>query len=153
MAPFILAGLVCTPMVNTQTEKMKCCDTVFIYSKGTSKQVTHTNALQRIVDEATRLFDQADNIYWRPLSQSDIDGFRERSCIEIIFANPREMVVRAIKESKTISKFLIPLDKSMCADYAHIIYGDPDYKTFNLLLNSEGCGRLQKIVEALYLTK
>ena len=153
MTAFIFAGLVCPPMVNAQTEKMNNCDTVFIYSKGTCKQVTHTNALQQIVEEATRLFAQADDIYLKSISERDIDKFRERNCIEVLFAQPKDILVQAIKQEKTISKILIPLDESVCAKRAHIIYGDPDYKPFNLLLNSEGCGRLQKIVEALYLTK
>lgn len=85
--------------------------------------------------------------YLKSISTSDIGDFRKRICVVILFELPKDITTRAIKRERTIFKILIPLDESMCTNYVHIIYGDPDYKPFNLLLNSEGCGSLQQIIK------
>ena len=102
VAAFIIAGLACCQVGSVQIDEMKSCDKVFIYSEGMSTQIKHSNVAQGIIKEATRLFGQADNIYWKPISQSDIEKFRGSNCIEIIFTNPKEIVVCAIKKVKTV---------------------------------------------------
>lgn len=142
----IVAGLTCSPKVNDQTEETTSTDKVILYSKGASKQIAHRNLKHQIIEEAKHLFASADNIYLKPISTSLIKTFKDNYCLEIIFESQQKITVQAINETRTISKILIPLDKSWCADSAHIIYGDPDYKTFNMLLNSKGCKKLQEII-------
>ena len=128
-------------------EKERNRDRVLLYSQGVPREIGDANAAERIIAEVVRLFTEADDFYWKAVTESDIEGFRRKGCVEVIFANPRALVVQAVKETKTISKLLIPLDEAMCAHDAHIIYGNPEYDSFNLLLNSQGCGDLQELVQ------
>ncbi len=131
------------PFLNAQMDNI---DRVLFYCKGRSKQITDPTDVQRVIEEAISLFAHADDIYVKPISNKDIDEFRKKYCVEIIFTQPREIVILAIRETKIISKILIPLDESMCASHAHILFGDPDYKTFNMLLKSKGCLNLKRII-------
>lgn len=140
-------------MANDHMMNEVAADKVFIFSKGISQQIQDPNIAQRIVDEASRLFIEADDIYWKAVTQSTLNKFREQGCVEIIYATPRKMVIQAVKETKIISMLLIPIDDIMCSHDAHIVYGDPDYDSFNLLLNSQGCSKLQKLIQELQIAK
>lgn len=144
----ILSGLACSPVAKDPMGKQRDCDRVFIYRHGASQEIHDADASARIVKEATRLFAEADDIYWKGISLSHIEAYRETGCVEVIFESPKEIVIEAVKERRIISKLLIPLDKVGCSGDAHILYGDPDYDTFNLLLNSGGSCRLHKMLEA-----
>ena len=142
----IIIGLFCPSILSAQLGKMDACDKVFILIKGVSKQITEEDEKQKIIEEIIRLFSQADDIYLKSFSKSEIDKFRKSICVEVLFARPKDIDILRIKQKKTIHKILIPLDRSMCVDKAHIFYGDPDYKPFNVILNSEGCEKLKEII-------
>ena len=144
----ILSGLVCSPVAKYQMGKQQDCDRVFIYRHGVPQEIHDADASDRIVKEGTRLFAEADDIYWKGISLNHIEGYRKTGCVEFIFKNPKEIVIEAVKEEKIVYKLLIPLDKVGCSGDARILYGDPDYDTFNLLLNSEGSCKLQQMLEA-----
>ena len=150
---FVMAGLACTPAAKDQMEKEGNRDRVFLYSQGVPQEIRDANAAESIIVEVTRLFSEADDFYWKAISDSDIEEFRRKGCVEVIFANAREIVIEAVKETRIISRLLIPLDEAMCSHDAHIIYGDPEYDSFNLLLNSQGCGTLKKLVEDISPTE
>jgi hypothetical protein len=145
----VLLELACSPVAKDQMgEEERDSDKVFIYRHGVFQEIQEAAASDRIVKEAIRLFAEADDIYWKGISLSHIEAYRETGCVEVIFENPREIVIEAVKERKIISKLLIPLDKIGCSGDAYILYGDPDYDTFNLLLNSGGSCRLHKMLQA-----
>jgi DNA-binding transcriptional regulator YiaG len=131
---------------NNEMEEIAKRDKVLINSQGTSKEITQADEIQQITQETIRLFAQADNIYLKSISPSDIKKLREDKSVEVLFAQPKKITIHVIKQEKTIYKILIPLGKSWCEKNVHIIYGDPDYKPFNMLLNSKGCKKLQEII-------
>ena len=153
VAIFILAGLGCSPVDRDSMVKTSSHDRVFFYSEGAFHEIKGQDEADQIIEEAIRLFSQADDIYLKSITKRDLDKYRGSKCIEILFAQPREIHVKAIKEDKEISKILIPLDEAMRKKHAHIIYGDPEYEEFNLVLNSEGCGKLLKILSDARLMK
>lgn len=136
----------CPSTENKQTVETNVREKIFLYSQGTVEEITQANKVQLIVKEITKLLAQADDIYLKSVSTSDINSFHEDKCVEVLFAQPIKITIEAIKQERSISKILIPLGEAMCTRHAHIIYGDPDYKPFNMLLNSAGCKKLQEII-------
>jgi hypothetical protein len=143
----MLGALACSPVDKDSTVERNSYDRVLFYSEGACQEIKGADAGNRIVEEAIRLFSQADDMYLKSVSESDLDRYRESMCIEVLFAKSRSIFIKAIKVNKEIAKILVPLTEDMCKRHAHIIYGDADYKPFNLVLNSEGCDKLREVIE------
>lgn len=143
---FLIISVACAPAVNDEGAAMNTVDKVLVYKNGSPAEVRDTKERERIVEEVMFLLSKADDIYLKAVAPGDIEQFRKGDCVEVVFGTPRILTIEAIKKTETISKMLVPLDKSMCATHAHILYGNPDYGSFNLLLNSKGCARLSSIL-------
>jgi hypothetical protein len=151
IALIILLGLGCSSVMVAQMEKKDVGKRVVVYVSGKGHKVSNSNLKEKIVLEAARLFMEADDFYYKAVSESDLQGFRREGCVEVIFAEPQEMILQAVNEKKIVLKLLVPLADAMCNPDAHIIFGDPEYDAFNLLLNSKGCDGLRKLVQQVNL--
>lgn len=94
LAFFLISGLACSPVAMDQMEKESSRDRVFIYANGVPQEIRDANAAERIILEVTRLFAEADDFYWKAISESDLEGFRHKGCVEVIFANPQKSLSR-----------------------------------------------------------
>ncbi len=142
----LLLNLACSPGSSDRLKNNSGPEGVFLWSAGVAQQIKDPTLAARISNEAVRLISEADDIYWKTIAESDIQEFRRSGCIEVVFAKTRKIVIQAVKETRNISKLLIPLASPWCSHDAHIIFGDPEYDSFNLLLNSQGCDSLKNIL-------
>ena len=143
---FLLVGLACCSAATDPVELESVHKRVLVYHQGLWQAIPDKQVEKKIMLEVIRLFIEADDFTWKSIGESDLQQFRREGCVEVVFAVPRKIVLQAVKEKKTVSRILVPLGEAMCSRDAQIVFGDPDYKNFNLLLNSRGCAGLRNMV-------
>lgn len=111
-----------------------------IEKDGKEHKIAELNIL-KVADAVTGILKGADSQYRMMITKKIISNIKYGSYIEIVFAEPKEILIHPVRTNKIhVKKILLGLQDGQFGwqpdGSCNIIFGDPDYGEYNIVIAS-----------------
>lgn len=116
---------------------------VFLYHEGSVEKVTENG--DKIIAEMENIFLNSDDTYRLIVSKELLANIKNGEAVEIVYSRAKIFKSAFLRKEIEISKLFIPLKGKFTTSYITIFFDNPDYGSFNVLVNKNGFSVLDRL--------